>query len=153
MGICCRCLGCHWRHSWCVCPAGSSTALQILVTVNATGTYANTAQVTASSLPDPDSVPNNSSVSEDDQSSLTPTITGAGTSFPCDGTFYQLRSSSTETAFLKFSGISNGSTASSVWTANAALGLNGMAFDRSDGYLYAFRTGVAASSRDPVPDG
>ncbi|WP_163401422.1 gliding motility-associated C-terminal domain-containing protein, partial [Flavobacterium fluviatile] len=45
---------------------GASETLQITATVNATGTYLNTAEVTASDLPDPDSTPNNSVVLEDD---------------------------------------------------------------------------------------
>jgi len=50
---------------------GASFALQITATVNATGSYANVAQVTAADQPDPDSTPNNDDgdQSEDDEAS------------------------------------------------------------------------------------
>lgn len=51
---------------------GASATLQIIVTVNATGSYANTAQVSASDQADQDSVPNNNSAAEDDQATNTP---------------------------------------------------------------------------------
>jgi uncharacterized repeat protein (TIGR01451 family)/fimbrial isopeptide formation D2 family protein len=51
--------------------AGANAALQITATVNASGSYANTAQVSASSLPDPDSIPNNGAAGEDDQATVT----------------------------------------------------------------------------------
>ncbi|TDP03209.1 PKD domain-containing protein [Flavobacterium sp. 245] len=54
---------------------GASNTLQITATVNATGTYLNTAEVTASDLPDPDSTPNNASTSEDDYATATITPT------------------------------------------------------------------------------
>ncbi len=50
---------------------GASHTLQIIATVNSTGTYLNTAEVTASSLPDPDSTPNNGTNTEDDYATAT----------------------------------------------------------------------------------
>ena len=52
--------------------SGASVSLQIVATVNATGSYANTAQITASDQPDPDSTPNNNDPTEDDQATSTP---------------------------------------------------------------------------------
>jgi len=46
--------------------SGKSETLQILALVNPTGNYVNVAEVTASSLPDPDSTPNNGITTEDD---------------------------------------------------------------------------------------
>ncbi|CAM3446471.1 PKD domain-containing protein [Flavobacterium chungbukense] len=48
-------------------PAGSNINLTFSAIVNPSGNYLNTAQVTASDLPDPDSTPNNNSAAEDDQ--------------------------------------------------------------------------------------
>ncbi len=45
---------------------GDSETLQIVAVVNNTGVYTNTAEVTASTLPDPDSAPNNGVITEDD---------------------------------------------------------------------------------------
>ncbi|MEN2403210.1 hypothetical protein GKZ90_0025755, partial [Flavobacterium sp. MC2016-06] len=57
---------------------GASETLSVTATVNATGNYTNIAEVTASSLPDPDSAPNNGITTEDDYSSVTITpITSA----------------------------------------------------------------------------
>ncbi len=52
--------------------AGANATLVIRATVNASGPYANTAQVQTSSLPDPDSVPGNGVGTEDDQATSTP---------------------------------------------------------------------------------
>ncbi|HEV2799849.1 MAG TPA: hypothetical protein VGW12_05095 [Pyrinomonadaceae bacterium] len=49
--------------------SGTSTTLQIVARVTASGTITNTAEVIASSVPDPDSTPNNNNATEDDQSS------------------------------------------------------------------------------------
>jgi uncharacterized repeat protein (TIGR01451 family) len=51
---------------------GSNATLGITVTVNAAGPYTNTAQVSAATERDPDSTPNNSNATEDDQASNTP---------------------------------------------------------------------------------
>ncbi len=52
---------------------GTTATLSIQMTVGLTGPYGtNTAQVTASSLPDPDSTPGNGNPAEDDQASVTP---------------------------------------------------------------------------------
>lgn len=51
--------------------AGSSASLQLATTVNTTAAVTNTAQVTHSDQPDPDSTPNNNNPNEDDQSSIT----------------------------------------------------------------------------------
>src|SRR5690606_22909968 len=45
---------------------------QITATVNAAGPYANTAQVSASDVGDPDSTPGNDVAGEDDQDTVTP---------------------------------------------------------------------------------
>ena len=47
--------------------SGASVTLQIVARVVNTGTITNTAQVTASDQPDPDSTPNNNNAAEDDQ--------------------------------------------------------------------------------------
>ncbi|PKB18980.1 gliding motility-associated C-terminal domain-containing protein [Flavobacterium sp. 5] len=50
---------------------GASETLTVTATVNATGIYTNVAEVTASSLPDPDSTPNNAVITEDDYGTVT----------------------------------------------------------------------------------
>ncbi|WP_343694339.1 gliding motility-associated C-terminal domain-containing protein [Flavobacterium sp.] len=50
---------------------GDSETLQLLATVNTAGNYTNTAEITASSLPDPDSTPNNGVTTEDDYAEAT----------------------------------------------------------------------------------
>ncbi|WP_343585876.1 gliding motility-associated C-terminal domain-containing protein [Flavobacterium sp.] len=52
---------------------GKSETLQILAIVNPAGNYINVAEVTASTLPDPDSTPNNGVVTEDDYATATVT--------------------------------------------------------------------------------
>jgi large repetitive protein len=56
--------------------AASNPTLQITVTVNPTGSYANTTQVSASDMPDPDSTPGNNTAGEDDQTTNTPVPLG-----------------------------------------------------------------------------
>lgn len=53
--------------------AGASASLQLAATVNTSTAVTNTAQVSRSDQPDPDSTPNNNSATEDDQSSITVT--------------------------------------------------------------------------------
>jgi len=53
--------------------SGDAQTLQLTATVNATGNYLNTAEVTASSLPDPDSTPNNGITTEDDYAEVATT--------------------------------------------------------------------------------
>ncbi|MFC4479175.1 PKD domain-containing protein [Flavobacterium chungangensis] len=57
-------------------PVSDSYTLQITATVNATGNYINTAEITASSQPDPNSTPNNGVTTEDDyaEAATTPTV-------------------------------------------------------------------------------
>ena len=57
---------------------GNSSTLQITATVNGSGIFFNSAEVTASDLNDPDSTPNNDVASEDDQASVStvPVIVG-----------------------------------------------------------------------------
>ncbi len=57
---------------------GNTNTLQITASVNGSGIYFNSAEVTASDLNDPDSTPNNNISSEDDQASAstTPAIVG-----------------------------------------------------------------------------
>ncbi|MNS18345.1 hypothetical protein D3C72_500350 [compost metagenome] len=56
-------------------PISDSYTLQITAIVNASGNYTNTAEITASSQPDPDSTPNNSVTTEDDYAEATTTPT------------------------------------------------------------------------------
>jgi len=49
--------------------SGSSATLQLVAQINTVGSITNTAQVTASDQPDPDSTPNNNVATEDDQAS------------------------------------------------------------------------------------
>lgn len=58
-------------------PNGDSAILNIKAIVNVVGTFGNTAQVYSSTLNDPDSTPGNNVPSEDDQSSLTITVSCA----------------------------------------------------------------------------
>lgn len=51
-------------------PNGDSQTLQLTAIVNASGNYLNTTEVTASSLPDPDSTPNNGNTTEDDYAEI-----------------------------------------------------------------------------------
>lgn len=55
--------------------SGDAQTLQLTAIVNASGNYSNTAEITASSLPDPDSTPNNGIATEDDYASATTTPT------------------------------------------------------------------------------
>jgi uncharacterized repeat protein (TIGR01451 family) len=48
---------------------GSNATLQLVARIGALGSLTNTAQVTASDQPDPDSTPNNNNAAEDDQAS------------------------------------------------------------------------------------
>lgn len=52
---------------------GKSETLQILATVNPAGNYLNTAEITSSNLPDPDSTPNNGNTTEDDYGAVSTT--------------------------------------------------------------------------------
>ncbi|MCV2485268.1 gliding motility-associated C-terminal domain-containing protein [Flavobacterium sp. SH_e] len=52
-------------------PVASNHTLQITAVVNAAGNYTNTAEITASSQPDPDSTPNNGITTEDDYAEAT----------------------------------------------------------------------------------
>ncbi|UWY27715.1 gliding motility-associated C-terminal domain-containing protein [Flavobacterium sp. TR2] len=54
-------------------PVSDSYTLQITALVNATGNYTNSAEITASSQPDPDSTPNNGVTTEDDYAEATTT--------------------------------------------------------------------------------
>ncbi|MCF6405432.1 right-handed parallel beta-helix repeat-containing protein [Chitinophaga filiformis] len=58
---------------------GKQATMAITGTVNTTGAVTNTAEVTASKLPDPDSSPNNGIGTEDDQSSVTVNVQQQGT--------------------------------------------------------------------------
>lgn len=62
-------------HLWTVptVPNGDSATINILATVDVAGAILNKAEVYASDLNDPDSTPDNSNASEDDQSSVTVT--------------------------------------------------------------------------------
>ncbi|MDY8137907.1 gliding motility-associated C-terminal domain-containing protein, partial [Aquimarina sp. 2201CG5-10] len=53
---------------------GSNATLTIVATVNATGTYVNVAEITASDNFDPDSIPNNDVLAEDDQDDADPGV-------------------------------------------------------------------------------
>lgn len=60
---------------------GATANITITVTVNATSgaTVTNDAEIASSSAPDPDSTPNNASVTEDDDASVSFTVSGART--------------------------------------------------------------------------
>ncbi|MDT5270100.1 MAG: hypothetical protein QOH49_2286 [Acidobacteriota bacterium] len=74
--------------------SGANATLQIVALVGNTGTITNTAEVTASDQPDPDSTPNNGNPAEDDRASasigavappsiaLTKSVTPSGTQVP-----------------------------------------------------------------------
>jgi uncharacterized repeat protein (TIGR01451 family) len=74
--------------------SGASATLQLVALVGGTGTITNTAEVTASDQPDPDSTPNNNNPAEDDRASasvgaaappslsLTKSVTPSGTQVP-----------------------------------------------------------------------
>lgn len=62
--------------------SGASATLNITATVNATGEYVNSAQVTTSNQSDPDSTPGNDEPNEDDQDEVTTTPTAAPTPTP-----------------------------------------------------------------------
>ncbi len=74
---------------------GGTATLQITATVNPTGPYANSAQVSGSDQGDPDSTPNNNDPMEDDQATSIPTPTTNG--FP-DTTFDDIRVSKIESS-------------------------------------------------------
>jgi uncharacterized repeat protein (TIGR01451 family) len=57
-------------------PVGDAATLQITARVMADGTIDNTAEVTASGAPDPDSTPGNAVASEDDEATASVTTTG-----------------------------------------------------------------------------
>ena len=62
--------------------AFSTATLNITAYVNTSGSYVNTAEITASDQTDPDSTPNNGIASEDDQDSVTLSPTGGGGGIP-----------------------------------------------------------------------
>jgi uncharacterized repeat protein (TIGR01451 family) len=74
--------------------SGASATLQLVALVSGTGTITNTAEVTASDQPDPDSTPGNNNPAEDDRASaavgaaappnitLTKSVTPSGTQMP-----------------------------------------------------------------------
>ncbi len=53
---------------------GASATLNLTATINPSGSYANTAEVSASDQSDPDSTPNNGVAGEDDQATATPVV-------------------------------------------------------------------------------
>jgi uncharacterized repeat protein (TIGR01451 family) len=87
--------------------SGASVTLQIVARVVNTGTITNTAQVTASDQPDPDSTPNNNNAAEDDQASasigaaappsigLVKSVTPSGTQRPGTDLTYTIAFSNT----------------------------------------------------------
>jgi uncharacterized repeat protein (TIGR01451 family) len=87
--------------------SGASATLQIVTLVSSAGTITNTAQVTASDQPDPDSTPNNNNAAEDDQASasigaaappsigLVKSVTPSGTQVPGTDLTYTIAFSNT----------------------------------------------------------
>jgi uncharacterized repeat protein (TIGR01451 family) len=87
--------------------SGASATLQIVALVSNAGTITNTAQVTASDQPDPDSTPNNNNAAEDDQASasvgaaappsvgLVKSVTPSGTQTPGTDLTYTIAFSNT----------------------------------------------------------
>jgi len=53
---------------------GASATLNLTATINPSGSYSNTAEVSASDQSDPDSTPNNGVAGEDDQATATPVV-------------------------------------------------------------------------------
>ncbi len=60
-------------------PSGTAATLTVMATVRPAGPYTNTAEIVASSQPDPDSTPGNGVAGEDDQDSATTTPVGVVT--------------------------------------------------------------------------
>jgi uncharacterized repeat protein (TIGR01451 family) len=87
--------------------SGANATLQIVALVSNSGTITNTAQVTASDQPDPDSTPNNNNAAEDDQASasigaavppsigLVKSVTPSGTQVPGTDLTYTIAFSNT----------------------------------------------------------
>jgi uncharacterized repeat protein (TIGR01451 family) len=87
--------------------SGANATLQIVALVSNAGTITNTAQVTASDQPDPDSTPNNNNAAEDDQASasigaasppsvgLLKSVTPSGTQTPGTNLTYTIAFSNT----------------------------------------------------------
>jgi uncharacterized repeat protein (TIGR01451 family) len=87
--------------------SGASATLQIVALVSNAGAITNTAQVTASDQPDPDSTPNNNNAAEDDQASasvgaaappsvgLVKSVTPSGTQVPGTDLTYTIAFSNT----------------------------------------------------------
>jgi large repetitive protein len=124
-------------------PSGGSVTFTVTGTVaaNAPSPLDNVANV-APPAGTTDPTPGNNSATD---SNTVQALAG----FTCDGTFYQTRASGTETSLLRFPSIGPGAaSATSVWTTNAAVGLNGLAFNPNDNFLYAFRTSPNTNTRD-----
>ncbi|HVF42398.1 MAG TPA: hypothetical protein VM936_05290 [Pyrinomonadaceae bacterium] len=87
--------------------SGASATLQIVATVASSGTITNTAEVTASDQPDPDSTPNNNNPAEDDRATaavgaaappsvgLVKSVTPSGTQLPGTDLTYTIAFSNT----------------------------------------------------------
>ena len=87
--------------------SGANATLQIVATVTNSGTITNTAEVTASDQPDPDSTPNNNNPAEDDRASaavgaaappsvgLVKSVTPSGTQVPGTDLTYTIAFSNT----------------------------------------------------------
>ncbi|HVF45669.1 MAG TPA: hypothetical protein VM936_21765 [Pyrinomonadaceae bacterium] len=87
--------------------SGANATLQIVATVSNSGTITNTAEVTASDQPDPDSTPNNNNPAEDDRASaavgaaappsigLLKSVTPSGTQVPGTDLTYTIAFSNT----------------------------------------------------------
>ncbi|HKR02976.1 MAG TPA: isopeptide-forming domain-containing fimbrial protein [Pyrinomonadaceae bacterium] len=137
--------------------SGSSPTLQITARIDTIGSITNTAQVTASNQPDPDSTPNNNIATEDDQASSNLSTTPPAISLcktvlgqPCPPAAINMPPGSDITYVITFTN-SGGSFASSfvitdpvpqftdfkVGTATASLGSTGL----SVSVLYSYDGG------------
>jgi uncharacterized repeat protein (TIGR01451 family) len=103
--------------------AGATSTLQIVAQFTATSSVSVTAQVSASDLPDPDSTPDNSVASEDDQRTivLTPGIADLSLTLAANTTTPTVNSNVTVTASLTNSGPATSTGAAVHVTLPASL--------------------------------
>ncbi|MBK7161767.1 MAG: DUF11 domain-containing protein [Sphingomonadales bacterium] len=127
---------------------GASASITITGTVTATaGTVTNVAQITASSLTDPDSTPNNGVTTEDDYASVPFTVATAMAAPICPvGTTQQIISNGT---FASGTGPSwTNWTASAIWTGAGVASVNS---DTTSGTLT--QSGLSGLNFGPGPSG
>lgn len=123
---------------------GSSATLDITGSISASAgaALANTAQVTASSLPDPDSTVNNGVTTEDDYTTVSFTV-ASGSRFTCDSRIYlsqnnptQLRVTSANTSPLTFTNV-----------GGTSAYYNAVGYNPADNFMYSLDSTTATSNR------